>query len=69
MFMMRRNHFEIVKDSLNGRMETNEHTFASIEVLKERMERLKQLDKNFADIEFSPFVWSLKRQRKEVAVG
>jgi hypothetical protein len=69
MLVMEPNHFELVKESLSGRREIDEHTFASLEVLRERMERLKQLDKSFSRIGFSPFVRRLARQHKEVAVG
>ena len=69
MFVTGRNHFELLRESLCGRRETDENTFASIAVLKERMERLKQLDKSFSGVEFSPFVRRLARQHKEVAVS
>jgi hypothetical protein len=69
MLVMEHNHFELVKESLNGRREIDEHTFASLEVLRERIERLKQLDKRFSGIGFSPFVRRMARQHKEVAVG
>jgi len=69
MLVTEQNHFELVKESLCGRREIDEHTFASVEVLRERMERLKQLDKGFFGIGFSPFVRRLARQHKEVAIG
>ena len=69
MLVMEPNHFELVKESLNGRREIDENTFASLEVLRERIGRLKQLDNSFSGIGFSPFVRRLTRQRKEVAVG
>lgn len=69
MLVMEPNHFELVKESLSGRREIDEDTFASLEVLRERMERLRGLDKSFSGIGFSPFVRRLVRQHKEVAVG
>ena len=69
MLVIERNHFELVKESLCGHREIDEDTFASLEVLRERMERLKQLDKSFSGIGFSPFMRRLARQHKEVAVG
>ncbi len=68
MLVTERNHFEVVKESLFGRRETDEHTFESIAVLKERMERLRQLDKSFSDVSFSPFVRRLAGQKREVAI-
>jgi hypothetical protein len=69
MYIAGQNHFELLRESLSGRRETDENTFASIAVLRERMERLKQMDKSFSGVEFSPFVRRLARQHKEVAVS
>lgn len=69
MIMRERNHFEVVKESLNGRREVDEGTFASIEVLRERVERLKKLGDCFSGVGFSPFLHRLAGRRKEVAVS
>jgi hypothetical protein len=69
MLVTERSHLERVKEILCGKKEVDENTFASIEVLRERMERLKQLDKGFSGVGFSPFVWRLARRRKEVAIS
>ena len=63
------NHCRIVQDSLAGERAIDEQTFDSLAVLCERLERLKKVSKNFADIEFSPAVEQLKSQGSTVAVG
>lgn len=63
------NHCRIVQNSLNGVKAVDEQTFASLEILTERLERLKKLDRMFSGIEFSSAVERLKSRRKAVAVG
>ena len=48
------NHSQIVADSIAGRRTTDEQTFASLAILTERLERLKQMGGPFADIDLSP---------------
>ena len=62
------NHCEIVEMSLAGERAVDEQTFASLAILTERLERLKKLDKSFANIGFSPVVEGLTGQRSVVAV-
>jgi len=54
MIEMDSNHYQIVTESLNGKRDLDEHTFASLGVLAERLERLKQLDGAFEGVSFSP---------------
>ncbi len=63
------NHCRIVQNSLTGEKAVDEQTFASLEILTERLERLKTLDRVFSAIEFSSAVDRLKTRRKAVAVG
>ncbi|MGA2323586.1 MAG: hypothetical protein ABSG22_07040 [Sedimentisphaerales bacterium] len=63
------NHCEVVKDSLNGTRAIDEQTFASLEVLNDRLERVKKLGGKFASVAFSPAVEQLKRKPSKVAVG
>ena len=62
------NHYHIISQSLMGDRSADEETFASLEILSERLERVKKLDKSFGKIEFSPAVKKLKRQKNTVAV-
>ncbi len=59
-------HCRIVGESLAGKRPVTERTYASLEVLAERLERLKQSSSLFADIAFSPQAQKL-RQRAETA--
>jgi len=60
-------HCQVVGASLTGRRPVDEQTYASIGVLNERLERLRQ-SPLFAGVTFSPQVETL-RQHAEVAVG
>ena len=63
------NHYRIVAESLAGKKEVNEQTFASMAVLEERLERLKKLDDVFSGVVFSPDAEKLLSQKNAVAVG
>lgn len=63
------NHCQIVEKGLTGEREVDEQTFVSLEILTERLERLKKLDKLFSSIDFSSAVEKLKTRRNAVAVG
>lgn len=63
------NHCKVVADSLTESRETDEQTFASLAVLRERLERLKGISETFAGVEFSPSVRELQESTAAVAVG
>jgi hypothetical protein len=63
------NHCQIVRDSIVGKRAVDEQTFASLTILGERLEGLKNLDEVFGDVEFSSAVKKLKCQKSAVAVG
>ena len=63
------NHCQIVEQGLTGERTVDEQTLASLEILAERLERLKKLDGAFSSIEFSSAVKKLKTRRNAVAVG
>jgi hypothetical protein len=62
------NHCRIVRESIDGEREVDEQTFTSLSVLSERLERLKNCNKTFSHVSFSPSVKKLKIQRNAVAV-
>ena len=62
------NYFSIVKNSLDGNRRVDEQTFASIAILKERLQRVKKLGTPFSDINFSPDAKKLANQKKTVLV-
>jgi hypothetical protein len=63
------NHCEVVKDSLNGTRAIDEQTLTSLEVLNDRLERVKKLGGKFASIAFSPAAEQLRKQSSKLAVG
>jgi hypothetical protein len=63
------NHCRIVTESLAGKREVNEQTFASLTILDERLERLKKLNGIFSGVTFSPDAKKLLSQKNTVAVG
>jgi hypothetical protein len=60
-------HCQVVGASLAGTRPVDERTYASVAVLSERLERLRQ-SPLFAGVTFSPQMETL-RQQAEVAVG
>ncbi len=61
-------HCQIVADSIVGRRTTDEQTLASLTILTDRLERLKQMGGSFADIALSPDIRKLaKKSRTAVA--
>jgi len=63
------NHCKIVEKSLTGERAVDEKTFASLEILGERLQHLKNIDKIYDGVTFSPDVMELKSQKKAVAVS
>ena len=67
---LRENHCRIVAESLAGEKDVDEQTFASLAVLSEKLERLKQLDDVFfSGIAFSSAVEKLLTQKELLAVS
>ena len=62
------NHCRIVAGSLVGEREVDERTFASLAILGERLERLKEIDETYSGIEFSPDVQKLQSQKNTINV-
>ena len=69
MIEMDSNHFQVIEESIHGSRAVDEQTFASLEILRERLERLKKLDGMFCGVEFSPAVKKLWQHKSTVAVG
>jgi hypothetical protein len=63
------NHCRIVAESLAGKRKVDEKTYASLSVLDERLERLRNLGEPFSGVEFSPDAAKLLRQKNAIAVG
>ena len=69
MIGMDSNHCRVVTESLTGARGVDEHTFASLEILHERLERVRKLDDAFAGISFSDEVKMLQSNSKAVTVS
>ncbi|HCO96701.1 MAG TPA: hypothetical protein DIU00_22645 [Phycisphaerales bacterium] len=63
------NHCRIVAESLAGKREVNEQTFASLAILDERLEHLRKLDESYSGVTFSPDAAKLLSQKNAVTVG
>ena len=59
----------IVAETLAGNRRADERTFAALDILDEKLERLRKLDRAFQAVAFSPDVGKLRKSRKAVAVG
>jgi len=62
-------HCEIVGESLTGKRPVDEQTCASMAILADRLERLKQSSDLFAGVAFSPYVMKMKRHAEAMAVS
>jgi hypothetical protein len=62
-------HCEIIKDNLQGKRVIDEQTIVSLEVLAERLERVRKLGGKFASVAFSSAVEHLRKRPSRVAVG
>ncbi|MGA2916391.1 MAG: hypothetical protein ABSE89_10230 [Sedimentisphaerales bacterium] len=69
MFNREKDHCKIVLDSLTGEKATDEQTFASINILVEKLENVRKLHRSLVDVEFSPFVQELAEQEMKLAVS
>jgi hypothetical protein len=68
MIGMDSNHYQIVAESLAGEKEIDEQTYASLAVLSERLERLKQLNDVFSGVAFSSAVEKLLTRKDLLTV-
>jgi hypothetical protein len=60
------NHCEVVKGSMTGKRDIDEQTLTSVEVLNDRLERIKKLGQKYSRIEFSPDVRRLKSHSNRI---
>jgi hypothetical protein len=63
-----KDHCEVVQESLQGRRETDDRTFASLEILKDRLDRVKRMSPRLAIVEFSPAVDKMRKSSNKLAV-
>ena len=63
------NHCRIVAEGLAGKRKVDKQTFASLTILDERLERLRNLGGAFSGIEFSPEAEKLLKRKNAVAIG
>lgn len=63
------NHCRTVKEVLTGRRSIDEKALLSMEILKDRLDRIQRLDKRFSQIAFSPMAESLSARATMCTVG
>ncbi len=62
-------HCQIVGESLMGARPVDEQTCASMAILADRLEQLKQSSELFAGVAFSPYVLKMKRHTEAMALS
>jgi hypothetical protein len=62
-------HCQIVAESLMATRPVDEQTCASMAILADRLERLKQSNDLFAGVAFSPYVQKMKRHAESMALS
>jgi hypothetical protein len=62
-------HCKVVSQSLAGERPTDEQTFASINLLSERLESVHKVHRHLVDVEFSPHVQVLIEQESLLAIS
>ena len=62
-------HCHTVNDSLTGARPVDTKVLESVEVLKDRLAHLHQMDSRFAGIGFSPMAERLSEKARALAVG
>lgn len=62
-------HCQVVSDSLTGDRPVDSKALASLEVLKDRLAHLKQMDSRFAGIGLSPMAEQMSVQASALAVS
>jgi hypothetical protein len=63
------NHYQVVSQSLAGERPTDEQTFASINLLAERLQNVQKVHRSLIDVEFSPHVQALIEQESLLAIS
>ena len=62
-------HCKVVMESLAGKRPTDEQTFASINLLSERLESVRKIHRSMMNVEFSPQVQALIEQESLLAIS
>ena len=62
-------HCRMVGASLDGTRPVDDKTLVSLEVLKDRLERLKHINKRYGKVCFSPMAERLAQQAGKLTVG
>jgi hypothetical protein len=62
-------HCKVVSQSLAGLRPTDEQTFASINLLADRLQTVQKIHRHLVDVEFSPHVQALIEQESLLAIS
>jgi hypothetical protein len=60
---------KVVMESLSGQRPTDEQTFASINILSDRLQNVRKVHRSLIDVEFSPQVQALVEQEAILAIS
>lgn len=62
-------HCEVVMESLSGERRIDEQTFASINLLAEKLQAVQKVHRSLVNVEFSPQVQALIDQESLLAIS
>jgi hypothetical protein len=60
---------KVVTESLEGKRNVDEDTFASVAILSDKLERLRKISKKYCAVEFSPYVKNIMAKEKVMAIS
>lgn len=66
---MRASEFQLIQDVIAGHTDVDEHALAAVAELEQRLERVKSLGGDFANIGFSSNIRELRHKATLAAVG
>ncbi|MFA5292815.1 MAG: hypothetical protein WC496_07250 [Phycisphaerae bacterium] len=62
-------HCNVVMESLTGQRPADEQTFASINLLAEKLQAVRKIHRRLVDVDFSPQVQALVEQESLLAIS
>ena len=69
MYATTMNHCEAVLENLAGNRTADEQTFASMNILSERLQNLQKRHRCFINVELSPHAQAITEQQMELAIS
>jgi len=69
MTRMEFDNLKVVAESLEGKRNVDEDTFASVAILSDKLERLRKISEKYCAVEFSPYVKNIMAKEKVMAIS